>query len=260
MDWPGNNHRLVRPGPVMLNWLIMWTDAVDLRNYYTSPIGAVTERLVGQHIRSVWPDCTGMRMLGLGYPVPYLDGFRRQAETVIAAMPASQGVLHWPEDGPGLTYLADEAELPIEDLSQDRVLLIHALECAEQVRPMMREIWRILSGGGRLLIVVPNRRGLWARFERTPFGQGRPYSAGQINHLLRDAMFAPLATRGALYIPPTRSRMVLSSASAWENVGHRLFNRFGGVISVEAEKQIYAPTPTQGTVRSRRTYAAAIKS
>jgi SAM-dependent methyltransferase len=243
----------------MLNSAIMWTDAVDLKNYYASPIGAVTQRLLGQHVRAVWPDTAGMRVLGIGFPIPYLDEFRSEAETVVAAMPASQGVLHWPEDGPGLTYLADEAELPIEDLSQDRVLLIHALECAEQVRPMMREIWRVLSGGGRLLIVVPNRRGLWARFERTPFGQGRPYSAGQINRLLRDTMFAPLATRGALYIPPARSRMVLSSAGAWENVGHRLFNGFGGVISVEAEKQIYAPTPTAAAVRARRSYAAALK-
>ncbi|MEE2761560.1 MAG: methyltransferase domain-containing protein [Pseudomonadota bacterium] len=237
----------------------MWTNAIDLQDYYASPIGAVTERLVGQHIGSVWPDTVGMRMLGIGFPIPYMNDFRRQAQTVVACMPASQGVLHWPEFGPSLTCLTDEAELPIEDLSQDRVLLIHALECAEQVRPMMREIWRVLRGGGRLLIVVPNRRGLWARFENTPFGQGRPYTARQINRLLRDNMFAPLATRSALYIPPARSRLMLSSARAWENAGHRLFNAFGGVISVEAEKQIYAPTPTPAIVHPRRAYATAVK-
>lgn len=238
----------------------MWTDAVDLRDYYATPIGSVTRRLIGQHIRSVWPDTTGLRMLGIGYPTPYLASYRGQAERVIAAMPASQGVLHWPVEGPGLTCLTDEAELPIDDLSVDRVLLVHALEFAEQVRPMMREIWRVLGGSGRLLIVVPNRRGLWARFERTPFGQGRPYSAGQINRLLRDTMFAPLSTRGALYLPPSRSRMLLSSARAWENIGRRCFGAVGGIVSVEAEKQIYAATPTPAAARTRRPYVTALKS
>ena len=49
----------------------------------------------------------------------YLHGGR-----VAAAMPAAQGVLHWPPEAKGLTLLADEAELPFEDLSNDRVLVI----------------------------------------------------------------------------------------------------------------------------------------
>ena len=38
---------------------------------------------------------------------------------------------------------------------------------------------------GKLVIVTPNRRGLWARFEHTPFGTGRPFSRGQLTELLR---------------------------------------------------------------------------
>src|SRR5690606_19211344 len=107
-------------------------------------------------------------------------------------MPARQGVLHWPAEGNGLTALCDEMDLPFPDLSMDRVLLVHALECAEQVRPMLREVWRVLSGSGRLLVVVPNRSGIWARFERTPFGHGQPYSPFQISRLLRENLFTPL--------------------------------------------------------------------
>jgi SAM-dependent methyltransferase len=199
----------------------------------------------------------GRSVLGLGYATPYLAFFRGGgggAARVLAAMPASQGVLHWPSDGPCLTMLTDEADLPLPDLSVDRVLLVHALETTEQVQPMMREIWRVLSGSGRLLVVVPNRRGIWARLDRTPFGYGQPYSAGQLSRLLRDTMFTPVRSQPALFAPPARSRMVLASARAWEEVGRRLLAAFSGVVMIEATKQIYAGTPT--TQRRRRSYVA----
>lgn len=218
----------------------MWMDAVDLRDFYATSLGHAARRIIGRQIRSVWPGVKGMNVLGLGYATPFLNSFRSEAARVAAAMPAAQGVLHWPLDGRSQTVLCREDELPFEDMSMDRVLLVHGLECTEQVRPMMREIWRILNGGGRLLVVVPNRSGLWARFERTPFGHGRPYSPGQISRLLRENMFTPDKPRGALFVPPTRSRMVLSSAPAWEEIGHRWFTTFAGVVLAEATKQIYA--------------------
>jgi len=171
---------------------------------------------------------------------------------VLAAMPAGQGVLHWPPDEAGLTTLIDELELPFPDLSMDRVLLIHALECAEQVRPLMREIWRVLSGSGRLLVVVPNRRGIWARLERTPFGHGLPYTPGQLSRVLRDNLFTPLESHPALFVPPVHSRMVLSSAPAWEQIGRRIFTTFSGVVMTEAVKQIYAAEATPTANRRRR--------
>ena len=228
----------------------MWADIVDLRDFYASVLGRVARNMIRARIRSVWPDVKGMSVLGLGYATPYLGLFRGEAERVLAAMPAEQGVLPWPAEGAGLTALTQELELPFPDLSIDRVLLVHAIESAEQVRPMMREIWRVLSGSGRLLAVAPNRRGVWARFERTPFGHGQPYSSGQLSRMLRESMFTPMQSYKALYVPPVHSRMVLSSAAAWEKVGERLFGTFAGVVITEAAKQIYAADPV--AVREQR--------
>ncbi|MGE4562043.1 MAG: methyltransferase type 11, partial [Rhodospirillales bacterium] len=137
--------------------------------------------------------------------------------------------------------------------SMDRVLFVHALESAEQVRPMLREVWRVLAGSGRLIIIVPNRRGIWARFERTPFGHGQPYTLRQLSRLLRDNLFTPVQSSTALYIPPVRSRMVLSSATAWERLGHPAFSTFAGVIVSEAVKQIYTGQ-TEAAVTRQRNY------
>ncbi len=231
----------------------MWTDAVDLRDFYATTLGAQARRMIRRRIRAIWPDTKGHNVLGLGYATPFLGPFRSEAARVMAAMPASQGVLHWPAEGNGLTTLVEEDVLPFADLSMDRVLLVHALESAEQIRPMMREVWRVLSGSGRLLVVVPSRSGLWCRFERTPFGHGLPYTPGQISRLLRETMFTPLETYSALFVPPTRSRMVLSSAPAWEEIGQRWFPAFAGVIVIEATKQIYAGH-TQVAAQRRRPY------
>ncbi len=218
----------------------MWNDVVDLRDFYVSSLGRVARRMIARQLRSAWSDVHGMAVLGLGYATPFLRSFRGEAERVLAAMPSSQGVLAWPADGRRLTTLTEEQNLPFPDLSMDRVLLVHAFERSERVRPMMREVWRVLAGGGRLMVVVPNRRGMWAHFERTPFGHGQPYTEGQLSRSLRELMFTPLESHSALYVPPVRSRMILSSAGAWEELGLRWFTTFAGVIMIEATKQLYA--------------------
>lgn len=230
----------------------MWHDVVDLRDFYETQLGAMARRMIRRGIRSMWPDVKGQRVLGLGYATPYLRQFLTEAERTLAFMPASKGVLHWPSEGRGLTALVDETELPLPDVSVDRVLLVHGLESSEYQSDMLREAWRVLTGEGRLLIVAPNRGGIWARLERTPLGWGQPYSAAQLSRLLRDNMFTPTRSRRALYIPPLRTRALLRSAPAWERIGSRWFPTFGGVVLVEAGKQLYASNLQAERKRFRR--------
>ena len=147
----------------------MSSDVVDLRDFYRTGLGQVARRMIRGAIRRLWPDLHGMRLLGIGYPTPFLGVVLPETERTVAVMPAALGVLDWSPDGRNLVALANEGELPFADYSIDRVLLVHALETSEQVGPMLKEIWRVLAGGGRLLIIVPNRRGIWARLDRTPF-------------------------------------------------------------------------------------------
>jgi SAM-dependent methyltransferase len=230
----------------------MFADVVELREFYGTRLGQVARRMVARRIRQLWPDITGMRLLGLGYATPYLRPFLGEAERVLALMPAAQGVLHWPPEGPNRVVLTDEGELPLADFSVDRVLLIHGIEFSEQIRPMLKEAWRVLAGGGRLLAVLPNRRGIWARIDNTPFGQGHPYTTSQLSRLLREESFTPERNGGALYVPPTRSRMMLRSAVAWEGIGERWFNTFGGVVMVEAVKEISTRPVAVRKPRTRR--------
>ncbi len=230
----------------------MHTDVVDLRAFYASSMGQVARRMIRRQIRLCWPDARGLVVAGLGYAVPFLRPFRDEANRVLAFMTATQGAVFWPWEGPGAVALADEAELPLPDLSVDRILVVHGLETTEKQRAMMREIWRVLSGDGRLLVVVPNRRGLWARADWTPFGHGYPYAAWQLRRVLSDSLFVPQRTEHALFIPPLRSRFSLAWAPAWEEIGQRWFKAFSGVTLVEAVKQVYAGSPLRSGVSLRR--------
>jgi SAM-dependent methyltransferase len=229
----------------------MYTDVVDLRDFYVSRLGQVARRMIRRRVRVLWPNVRGETVLGIGYATPYLRPFRDEAARVIAFMPAPQGVLHWPLEGPNAVALADEVDLPLPDLSVDRVLLAHGLEVTEQLRPMLREIWRVLTDHGRLLVVVPNRRGIWARLEGTPFGYGHPYTPGQLSRLLRENLFTPMRTARALYLPPLQQRLLIRSAPAWENIGDRWFQAFAGAVMIEAGKQTYAATAVRAPKRRR---------
>src|SRR6266700_154742 len=235
----------------------MASDVVDLRDFYRSVLGQVARRMIRRTIRRVWPELRGMRLLGIGYTTPFLSALSGETERTIAVMPATLGVLGWSPEGRNRVTLADEGELPFADYSMDRVLLVHALETTEQVAPMLKEIWRVLAGGGRLLIVAPNRRGIWARLDRTPFGSGRPYTMSQLSQLLRDEQFTPIGSDAALFVPPATSRMMLRSAAAWERIGKRWFPTFAGVLMVEATKQIYAKPAAVRAPRRRLVYAPA---
>jgi len=227
----------------------MSIDVVDLRNFYDTGPGLVARRLIRKRLRAMWPDVGAFSVMGFGYSTPYLRLFQSEAVRVFAVMPAQLGVLRWPSDEPNAVTLCDETLLPLPDRSIDRVILIHAIEHSEALHPMLREVWRVLTDDGRLIVVTPNRRGIWARLERTPFGHGRPFSEGQIGRLLRDATFTPLRTEGALFVPPFRSRMLLSTAPVWERLFRRWLHIFAGVILTEAAKQVYAglPTPARAT-------------
>src|SRR5690242_9129998 len=194
----------------------MATDAHAAADFYSTARGAVAARLLRGRLAALWPDPEGQSILGIGYAAPYLRLWREHAVRCIALTPAQVGVARWPPGAPNLSCTAEEDSLPFPDLSFDRVLLVHGLEAAENARRLLREVWRVLKDDGRLLVVAPNRRGLWAHVETTPFGQGQPYSASQIGRLLAASMFHVEQRDTALYMPPTGLRVVLRSAALIE--------------------------------------------
>src|ERR1700675_2193789 len=140
----------------------MTIDVIDLRDFYSQRLGTVARRLINRGIQGCRPNAEGQRVLGLGYPTPYLGLFREDSERCIAFMPAAQGVLKWPTARPALATLVDEFSLPLSDAAVDRILLVHALEMSDDPEGLLREVWRGLGQSGPVPPGIPKRRGGWA--------------------------------------------------------------------------------------------------
>lgn len=215
------------------------------RDFYASPLGLVAARLLRERLLRFWPELAGMEVLGLGHAGPYLRLWREGAARILSAALPETDTVPWPPGAPSLTTRVEDGALPFPDLSFDRVLLVHGLEGAENDRRMLREVWRVLKDDGRALIVAPNRRGLWAHRDSTPFGQGRPYSTGQLSRLLERNLFTAERRDTALFTPPFQARLLLRTAALWEGTGRALAPRFAGVVMVEARKSMYGVMPAQ---------------
>jgi SAM-dependent methyltransferase len=227
----------------------MQLDVVDLRDFYNRPLGGVARRLLTSRIRARWRSAQGAQLMGLGFAAPYIAMFRGEAARLGALMPATQGALAWPATGPVQSVLVEEAMLPLADASVDLLLGVHCLEVSERTGPLLREMWRVLTPEGRLLLIVPNRRGVWARLDTTPFGHGRPYSRGQLERLLGDALFTPLEWTSALFLPPLDRPWLMRWATAFERMGTRFWPGFAGVIIVEARKELMGAVPKKAPAR-----------
>ncbi len=77
----------------------MHLDAIDLKDFYASPLGGVVRRLLGARLRARWSNLQGMSLFGLGFATPYLGAFRADACPLGALMPAELGVISWPRRG-----------------------------------------------------------------------------------------------------------------------------------------------------------------
>jgi SAM-dependent methyltransferase len=211
-------------------------NVVELREFYSSPLGKATHRLVSAKLLPMLNLAQEQTLLGLGFATPYLQGPSR----TLAFMMARRGVIHWPEEGPVQSALVDELDLPLPDNSVDLALVVHGLEFTDSPTDMLQEIWSVLAPQGRLVLVVPNRRGLWSASEASPFGFGQPFSRSQLNSLLKDAQFSIGRIEPALYVPPRAGFAGLGMSSGIERLGRAALGWFSGVLIVEATKQVYA--------------------
>ncbi|PZO06073.1 MAG: methyltransferase type 11 [Alphaproteobacteria bacterium] len=227
----------------------------DLRTFYGEPTGALVRRLLARRLDDAWGEANGSDILGIGYATPWLDAFVG-ARRVVAAMPAGQGVELWPVTGRNRTLLVDERRLPFAAGAFDRVLLVHALEEADDPAALLTEAVRALSPAGRIILVAAARGGLWARAEATPFGHGRPFTRGQLERLVRQVGLEPTAWSQTLYVPPWPP--LLGLADGFEQVGRRIIPGAAGLILLEASRHAYARIRPGGLAQRARAASPAL--
>ncbi len=222
----------------------MHLDVVDLRNfYYRTRLGRAAQRAIRDQVLHLWPEAKGQTVVGFGFAVPLLRPYLADARRTIGLMPGPQGVVTWPVGMKNVSVLCEETAWPIETGHVDKLILMHGLETSDNPTAVLEECWRVLGPGGKLIIIVPNRAGIWARRDATPFGFGRPYSLTQLDAQLKKHQFMPERRRAALFQPPSQKRFWLKAGPILEKYGRNISARLaGGVLIVEFSKRTHAPT------------------
>ena len=144
------------------------------------------------------------------------------------------------EDG---NCIALEDSLPLRTESITHVVMTHLLESAPEPAAMMAEIHRVMEPEGKLLLIVANRAGLWARRDDTLLGMGQPYTIAQIDALLRGAKLGITRIRPALMVPPMASDIWFSRLSHVLEPVAPFLPFFCGLHVVEAVKKVHALPP-----------------
>ncbi len=221
----------------------MHLDVLDLRTfYYRTRLGRAAQKAIRDQMLALWPTAERQNVVGFGFSAPLLRPYLDQARRVIALMPGQQGVMPWPAGLPNVAVLCEETLWPIETDSVDKLIVMHGLETSENPTDLLDECYRVLAPEGRGLFIVPNRAGLWARRDGTPFGFGRPYSLGQLETQLSQIGLKPKRHLAALYQPPAETPFWMKTGQILERFGKTISNQFaGGVLMVEVTKQVPAP-------------------
>lgn len=223
----------------------MRTAVSDLEDFYERPIGQLVADVLIDKLFQAWGAADGLRVVGFGYPAPFMNVFSDASHRLILA-PEGVGVR---AGGDVHACMVQDYDWPLPDSSVDRLLIIHGLEEGAGPRRLMREAWRVLADDGLMIIAVANRRGPWAVVETSPFAAGRPFSRRQLTSLLQGSMFAPTATATALHFPPINSKGLLRIARTWERLGATieswnlpwLLPNLAGLNLVEARKSTAIP-------------------
>ena len=223
----------------------MHLDVQQLRDFYFhTSLGGVVQRSLLEQMHDFWPHADRQTLLGFGFAVPLMAPYAENARRLIAVMPAQQGVMHWPGEGDNVALLSDETLWPIATDSVDRLVMLHGLEASDRPGAVLEEAARVLAPEGRLLLILPNRRGIWARRDGTPFGFGRPYSLGQVETQLEAHGFTPERHAAALFFPPSERRFWMRTSRMWERFGRAVSSYYaGGALLLEAVRRD-PPPPT----------------
>ena len=195
--------------------------------------------------------------IAFGYHILQLGAIR--GEHLFEGSTINHRIYATDRPGTDVGLLARGEELPLESDSVDAIICHHYLEFAENPHQVLRELQRVLTPQGHLLLIGFNPfrlKGLNSRLRglspRSDWHRHPPLSESRLvdwMHLLG----CEVQGRRRLYsVPPVgrgRLRSALASCDQWCN---RYNLPVGGVYILHAIKQVSAHLPQRRALRPRR--------
>ena len=208
----------------------------ELEHWYSGDSGQYLLQATRSAIQDLLDTSFGYHILQLG-----LGG----AHPLCQGSPINHRLYCAPAPGEGVGIVADPTELPLDSDSVDAVIAHHCLEFATNPHQVLREIQRVLTPQGQLLLIGFNPYSLFGcriRFSalmRDPlWSEHRPVSAHRLSDWLHLLGCEVLDSRRLYCLSPWgngRLRRTIARAESW--TAH--YNLpLGGLYILHATKQV----------------------
>ena len=191
-----------------------------------------------------------------GYHILQLGPVR--GHSLLAASPINHRIHAGERGGNGVGLVCEADEIPLDSDSVDVIVAHHCIEFSPNPHQVLRELQRILTPQGHLLLVGFNPlslRGLGTMVRRlhrrSPWRNYQPVSEGRLTDWLRLVGCAPESHQFIYALPPVgRGRLydALQRGDSWL-CRHNL--PIGGLYVVHAIKQVAGIHPPRLSLRSR---------
>jgi SAM-dependent methyltransferase len=208
----------------------------NFKMFYLSFLGKAVSNILSHKILNLWKPINNSRIAAIGFCFPYLRSINKKTQRTFFLVPIGHGLHHFDVNNKNLTVSVNEYILPIDDLSLDRLLVIHSFEYLTDHNKFLREAWRSLDKNGEILIIVPNSFGLWRPYYKNNLSSLRTFSFSELNSLLLNNFFTPINFSNSLFFPPINNQLILDRANIFEKASKSFLKFFSGVIIVRARK------------------------
>jgi SAM-dependent methyltransferase len=220
---------------------------VALKSWWASPLGAGLVRAESELLGEALEDVFGWELLQVGAwggSREMLRKSRTRAQTVVAPL----------ELGQGADIIGRASQLPINSDAVDAVLLPHTLEFAADPYAIVREVDRVLTGEGQLLVLGFRPIGAWglrARLNRSGFPPGirRVLSERRVREWLVLLGYEVVAARHYAFRVPWGS--VSPDGGTGPYLRRGLNPLPAGAYLLKARKRVYTLTPIRPRFREK---------
>jgi SAM-dependent methyltransferase len=228
----------------------MMDSSSSLERWLDTPIGTQLFELEDEIVQEALSDVFGFELLQIGRwgaPRELLKSARTQHARWLAPDACGHDAVR-----------SLHHELPIANASVEGVLLPHTLEHAEHPHELLREVERVLTGEGHVVICGFNPFGPWGLRHRWARSGFPPQVVRMLSeHRLRDWLvllgFEVISCREYLYTPPWQHGLSPRQRHWLERHGKRIAPLFNGAYAMKACKRVHGLTPIRPlTLRQRK--------
>ncbi|MEW6726737.1 class I SAM-dependent methyltransferase [Desulforudis sp. 1088] len=232
--------------------------AQNYDRWYERPLGRVVEKLETDLFLTLARPCRGERVLDAGCGTGRLALLMAQMGLSVTGIDSSEAMLEVAREKlagyPSVELLCSPLEtLPLPPEYYHLVVAFTVLEFTEDPGRAVRELWRMVRPGGRLVVAVLNAWSPWAWRRRAEarlhggiFKNAHFFQPGELVSLLARETGQQPYWQSAVFIPPSANSLVLRFADGLERWGRRMLKPWGALLIVRVDKTLSRQHVFQG--------------